>query len=59
MGKLLGMQVVRPSFFTSPAFPFVALALLALAAVTGYRLYYLPIMKNMLIWTAGSLLVYW
>lgn len=53
------MQVVRPSFFTSPIFPFVALASLVMGAISAYRIYYLPVMKNLLIWTAGSITVYW
>ena len=55
----LAMQVVRPSLLTSPFFPFIAVAALSLAAAAGYQLYYAPFMKNLLIWTAGAIAVYW
>lgn len=59
MNACLPSQVVRPSFFTSPIFPFIALASLTLGAISAYRIYYLPVMKNMLIWTSGAIAVYW
>ena len=52
-------DISKPSFTNSPLFPVLALAVLAAGAYVAYHLYYAEFMKNQLIWTAGTLLVFW
>ena len=56
---LVIMQVTKPSLLTSPFFPFLALGVLSLGAAAAYQLYYAPFMKNLLIWSAGAIVIYW
>ena len=53
------VQIDRPSLFTSPLFPFIALGGLVSFGAIGFKLYYAEFMKNLVIWTLGSLVVYW
>ena len=52
-------EISKPSFLTSPVFPFVALAVIALGTYVAYQLYYAEFMRNQLIWTTGTLFVFW
>ena len=53
------MQVTKPSLLTSPLFPVLALGVLSIGAAAAYQLYYAPFMKNLLIWSAGAIVIYW
>ncbi|KAK9826559.1 hypothetical protein WJX74_002791 [Apatococcus lobatus] len=49
----------RPSLFNSRLFPVLALAFVAAGTYVAYRIYYLPILKNLGLWLAASLVVFW
>jgi hypothetical protein len=55
---LSAAAVDRPSFIKSPAFPFVALAVLAGLAAVGWKLYNSPLVRQTWVWAVGSLVVY-
>lgn len=52
-------EITKPSLLTSPLFPFLALGVIAAGSYVAYQLYYAEFMKNQLIWTTGTLLVFW
>ena len=49
----------RPSLANSRLFPVIALAFVAVGTYAAYRIYYLPILKNLGIWFVGCLAVFW
>ncbi len=49
----------RPSLANSRLFPVFALAFVATGTYVAYRIYYLPILKNLGLWLAGCLVVFW
>ena len=52
-------EIVKPSLLTSPFTPVLFLATVAAGAYVAYHLYYADFMKNQLIWTSGTLFVFW
>ena len=52
-------EIVKPSFLTSAFFPPLALATLALGGYVAFQLYYAEFMRNQLIWTTSTLVVFW
>ena len=52
-------SIDRPSLTNSRFFPVLALAFVALGTYVAYRVYYLPILKNLGLWLAGCLVVFW
>lgn len=56
---LRAAPVVRPSIYTSPAFPFIVLAGLASAAYIGYKLLATDALRHPAIWGSLAIMVYW
>lgn len=52
-------EIKRTSFLHSRLMPFVTLAFVAGASLVGYQLYYLPAMRNPLLYILGALAIWW
>lgn len=52
-------DIDKPSVFKSRLFPVVAVAIIGLGGWVAYNLYYAEFMKNRVLWTIGTIVVFW